>query len=44
MKTKGAASRALRFQFHFQGDGRIWTADQGFADPCLNHLATSPQS
>ena len=24
------------------GDGRIRTADGGFADPCLNHLATSP--
>ena len=26
------------------GDGRIRTADGGFADPCLNHLATSPRS
>ncbi len=24
------------------GDGGIRTPDQGFADPCLNHLATSP--
>jgi hypothetical protein len=24
------------------GDGRIRTADRGFADPRLNHLATSP--
>ena len=24
------------------GDGRIRTADGGFADLCLNHLATSP--
>src|SRR5690242_2109686 len=24
------------------GDGRIRTADKGFADPRLNHLATSP--
>src|SRR5579859_1993661 len=26
------------------GDGRIRTAGGGFADPCLNHLATSPGS
>ena len=26
------------------GDGRIRTADGGFADPCLNLLATSPRS
>jgi hypothetical protein len=26
------------------GDGRIRTADGGFADLCLNHLATSPYS
>ena len=26
------------------GDGRIRTADRGFADPRLNHLATSPCS
>ena len=25
------------------GDGRIRTDDRGFADPCLSHLATSPQ-
>ncbi len=25
-----------------QGDGRIRTDDGGFADPCLNLLATSP--
>ncbi len=25
------------------GDGRIRTGDRGFADPCLNHLATSPK-
>jgi hypothetical protein len=24
------------------GDGRNRTGDRGFADPCLNHLATSP--
>ena len=30
--------------FHFGGDGRIRTADRGFADPRLNHLATSPWS
>ncbi len=26
------------------GDGGIRTPDQGFADPCLNHLATSPHA
>jgi hypothetical protein len=26
------------------GDDRIRTGDRGFADPCLNHLATSPQN
>src|SRR6266550_5182726 len=26
------------------GDGGIRTPDQGFADPCLNHLATSPSA
>ena len=26
------------------GDGRIRTADRGFADPRLNHLATSPDT
>ena len=26
------------------GDDRIRTGDRGFADPCLNHLATSPGS
>ena len=26
-----------------KGDGGIRTRDGGFADPCLNHLATSPK-
>jgi hypothetical protein len=26
-----------------RGDGGIRTRDGGFADPCLNHLATSPK-
>ena len=27
-----------------KGDGGIRTRDGGFADPCLNHLATSPNT
>ena len=35
---------ALRQTYVFGGDERIRTADRGFADPRLNHLATSPWS
>ena len=36
------ADSAPRHQPSDRGDGRDRTDDRGFADPCLNHLATSP--
>ena len=46
IRTKKQSPRCLRLHagsgIYAGGDGRIRTADRGFADPRLNHLATSP--
>ena len=41
-KPSGSGLSLSRFRYQVGGDGGNRTHDQGFADPCLNHLATSP--
>ena len=42
MQSPHASVSIAGFGMYAGGDGRIRTADRGFADPRLNHLATSP--
>ena len=45
VRSRRKTARLGRFRiWKVGGDGRIRTGDRGFADPRLNHLATSPRS
>src|SRR3990172_5829119 len=43
IRRPGTPGPGAKAKYAVGGDGGIRTPDQGFADPCLNHLATSPR-